>query len=336
MPDESIHQPHDKLFKAGFSDPETAAGLLRAELPETITSKIDWDRLRLEPGSFVDSHYRDSESDLLFSAPFCGVGSGGGDCLVYILFEHQSSQDALLALRLLRYMVRIWERLVGESEGGRVKLPVILPVVLAQNAEVWSVSQRFADLLDIPTGMEEDLQPFIPDFVTRLIQLADLPFEAICGTPAGIMILRTMKAERLNRLLDDLVWDETLMLQIPRETLELLIRYMLSSSIDRGAFDRKVLSIKQNELQNATMTLADQLREHGLEQGLEQGLERGRQEGRQDGLRQGIVEALEIRFGSISEGLRDELAAIRDLEHLRVLHKASIQAASLEEFSKSL
>jgi hypothetical protein len=32
MPDESLHQPHDKLFRAGFSDPVNAAGFLREEI----------------------------------------------------------------------------------------------------------------------------------------------------------------------------------------------------------------------------------------------------------------------------------------------------------------
>jgi hypothetical protein len=34
-----------------------------------------------------------------------------------------------------------------------------------------------------------------------LIQLAELPFEKMIGTPAGILVLRTLKAEQLERLL---------------------------------------------------------------------------------------------------------------------------------------
>jgi predicted transposase/invertase (TIGR01784 family) len=98
MPEEPIHQPHDKLFKAGFSDPANAAGLLRREIPSPLSGLIDWDRLQLEPGTFVDSHYRHTESDLLFSAPFSGTR-----CLLYVLFEHQLKFEPMLALRLLRY-----------------------------------------------------------------------------------------------------------------------------------------------------------------------------------------------------------------------------------------
>lgn len=304
MAEDEIHQPHDKLFKAGFGDPATAAGLLRWQIPEAISRHLDWQSLRLEPGTFIDSHYRHSESDLLFSARL-----DGSPCLVHVLFEHQIQEDPWLALRLLRYMVRIWEsRLKNHPDSAR--LPVIIPVVLVQNAELWTLSPQFADLLDIPAALAGDIHPFTPDFTFSLIQLAALPFEAIRGTPAGIMILRTMKAERLARLLSDPVWDEALLIQIPREIHELLIRYMLRADLDKEAFDARVHAIRQKELQSATMTLADQLREEGLQKGL--------QEGRQEGLCIGKIQALEEFLGlpvSSRETLEgrtlDELEATR-------------------------
>ena len=56
MSEKSIHQPHDKLFKAGLGDPANAAAFLRWEVPAALADKIDWNRLRPEPGTFVDSH----------------------------------------------------------------------------------------------------------------------------------------------------------------------------------------------------------------------------------------------------------------------------------------
>ncbi len=75
MSEEPIHQPHDKLFKAGFSDPANTAAFLRWEIP------------------------------------------------------------------------------------------------LAVSAEVWNISPHFASLLGIPTGLQDELRAFIPDFTFRLIQL---------------------------------------------------------------------------------------------------------------------------------------------------------------------
>lgn len=133
MRDDAIHQPHDKLFKQGFGDPANAAGFLRHHFPAEVSDRIDWDGLSLRPGSFVDSHFRQHESDLLFS-----TGIEGGEALIYLLFEHQLAEDQRIALRLLRYMVRIWEVYLKENPG--VALPPILPVVLAQNEKAWKIS----------------------------------------------------------------------------------------------------------------------------------------------------------------------------------------------------
>ena len=143
MPDGRIHRPHDKFFKDGFSDPATAAALLRHELPPEIAATIDWDRLRLVPGSFLDEKLDHSESDLLFTAPLLPAPGQEADpdaevCL-HLLFEHQSTRDPFMGLRLLRYMVRIWELWLREH--GRTKrLPLIIPVVVAQNRTVWRIN----------------------------------------------------------------------------------------------------------------------------------------------------------------------------------------------------
>ena len=273
--DSDIHHAHDKLFKAGFSDPSTAAAFLQSQLSPAIVSRIDWLRLQLQPGSFIDSQFRASESDLLFSAPLAGRPS-----LLYLLFEHQTTHDSLLPLRLLRYMVRIWENhLKAHDSDPSPKLPVILPIVLAQNAEVWNIDPHFAKLLDIPPDLACDLQPHIPDFLFHFIQLAEIPFEDIRGTPAGILILRTMKAERLSQLLADPVWDESLIVQLPRETFELLLRYILAADIDKTAFVNKVQAIQHSPTRHRAMTLAQQFRQEGRQEGHQEGRLEGRQEG---------------------------------------------------------
>ena len=156
MAETSIHQPHDKLFKCTFGEPANATGFLRGELPTGLSAAIAWDQLRLEPGSFIDSRYRHSESDLLFSAALHSQ-----NCLIYVLFEHQRELDRWLALRLLRYMVRIWEEFLREQPEA-TQLPVIVPVVLAQNAKRWKLSPEFLPLLDIPAELADEAAPLFP------------------------------------------------------------------------------------------------------------------------------------------------------------------------------
>src|SRR5690349_17799203 len=98
--------PHDTLFKVLFSNPRRAAEVLRHVLPPGVARRIDWSTLRCEPGSFIDEELRGSHADLLFSAQM-----DGQTVEIYVLYEHQSSFDEWMPLRLLRYMVRIWEAL---------------------------------------------------------------------------------------------------------------------------------------------------------------------------------------------------------------------------------
>ena len=100
-----LHQPHDKIVKATFSDIPTARAFLQAELPASLVPHIDWSTLRLESGSHIDAELSASSSDLLYTARL-----GGDPAYIYILFEHQSTEDPRMALRMLSYILRIWER----------------------------------------------------------------------------------------------------------------------------------------------------------------------------------------------------------------------------------
>jgi predicted transposase/invertase (TIGR01784 family) len=313
MPDDPLHQPNDKLFKQVFSDPETAAGFLSEYLPGPIAAAVDWSSLKPEAGSFIDSNFRLHESDLLFRAPL-----SGRDAFFYCLFEHQTREDPAIALRLLRYMCRIWEKQVEHHPGK--PLPIILPVVLAQNDRAWKTPAAFSALFDLPDSLADDLRPFLPDFLFRLIQLAEIPFESIRGTPAGIMVLRVMKAERIDALLDAPVWDEAILTQIPEAVFEMLLRFIMNADIDTGAVERNVTQIQSPQLKQTAMTYAQKLH----------------QEGRLQALRDNVVEALEIRFGDVPQGLNEEIQAIDDKAKLHQLLRGAIQCESIEAFAENL
>lgn len=93
-----MHDPHDRLFRRVFSDVKHAEGELRALLPASVSARIDWPTLRSIPTSFVRDVLTELRSDVLFS-----VQMEGRELLVYLLLEHQSTQDGLMAFRLLAY-----------------------------------------------------------------------------------------------------------------------------------------------------------------------------------------------------------------------------------------
>ncbi len=328
--DESSHHTNDKLFRAGFSEPATAAAFLRHELPAPIAGRVDWESMKLVPGSFIDSHFRKSETDLLFTAPVTST-----PCYFYLLFEHQTKQDPWMGLRLLRYMVRIWEH--HSKAHPREKklpavLPAVLPIVLAQNATRWELDTRFTRLLDIPADLAEAFAPYVPDFGYQLLQLADMPFEAIQGTPAGILILRVLKAEQLDDLLAKAVWDGSLINQLPLPIFELILRYMLGRDIDRTGFVSRVQEISNLQTRSQAMTLAQQFRQEGRQEGRQQ----GREEGQVLSMQRAVLEALEVRFDQVPEGLREAVEALMDEAKLTTLLRAAIKSGSLEEFASQL
>ena len=51
---------------------------------------------------------------------------------------------------------------------------------------------------------------------------------------------------------------------------------------------------------------------------------------------QAVVEALEIRFDRVPDGLREEIGRIVDSPRLHALHRAAIRCADLESFVKDL
>lgn len=338
--DDSIHQPHDKLFKEGFSHPADAGAFLRWRLPPEIVTAVDWDGLQLEPGSFVDSQFRYCESDLLFSAPLIATGAAEESrCYFYFLLEHLSSRPPFAALQILRYLVRIWDRwITAEKDAGNgpAKLPPIIPLVVAQNSTGWDLSPRFSDLVHLPPACEESLRPFIPDFVFSLLQLGEIPYEAIAGTPAGILALRVLKAERTGDLLGDAVWDEALLSQVARGVFERVLRYLMGGGIDKDSFRRRLEKVTEPRIRNAAMTLAEQFVKEGIAKGIAKGIETGIETGIESGKRDDILEVLEIRFGEIPANLREQIERSSGVERLSHLHRTSVLAASLEEFSRAL
>ena len=88
-----VAMPHDHLFRSVFRDESEAAGLLRANLPQAVTSDVLWSSLTRQDGSFIDDRLRASESDLLFAVQ---RKTDNAPAWLYVLLEHQSTPDPWL------------------------------------------------------------------------------------------------------------------------------------------------------------------------------------------------------------------------------------------------
>ncbi|NBV32383.1 MAG: Rpn family recombination-promoting nuclease/putative transposase [Proteobacteria bacterium] len=318
MPEDSIHQPNDKLLKATFSSPENARAFFQNHLPPELAAALDWNSLALEPCSFIDPQFASSESDLLFH-----ITLQKSDAFLYLLFEHQSSEDPRMALRLLSYILRIWDRF-AQNHPPPAQLPAILPIVLAQGKRPWKTSTRLEDIIELPPSVAHILRPWQPTLVYHLLELIRIPYDAIAGTPEGILTLRALKAEPVDELLGDAVWDEALLFSISESALERILRYILNADVSVPQLKKRLGKIQTKPLQSKTMTLADRLREEG------------KLEGQMRAFRTSVLRALEIRHGSYPDGIREAVESTDDLQRLEALLDSAIRSDSLEAFSQEL
>ncbi|MEI6871933.1 MAG: Rpn family recombination-promoting nuclease/putative transposase [Verrucomicrobiota bacterium] len=316
MAEHSVHQPNDKLFRSTFSELENASAFFQNYLAADLVSSLDWRTLCQQPGSFIDAELAGSESDLLFS-----VSHQSCEVFVYILFEHQSREDPWMALRLLRYMLRIWEKQRSSADATRQKpsLSPIIPVVLAQGSEPWRTEPRFGALFG-----QGAPSAYTPDFAFELIQLVSIGYEEMRGSAAGVLSMRALRADALGELLHAMVFDETLLLRASESAVERLFRYISSRDLDRNDFRKNLNKLRNSDLKEKAMTLAEQWREEGREQGMESEAQRS------------VIDVLEIRFSRVPEGLAEKIRHEPNLAKLRSLHIQALQASSLEDFASHL
>jgi len=338
MEPEYIASPHDLLFKEAFSRLDAARSFLESAIAPALSREIDWTTLALRPGSFVDPDLRAQSSDLLYAATLRGE-----PLLLYFLFEHQSTEDRWMALRLLGYMLRIWEQHRKQHPTERL-LPPILPLVLYQGAQAWTGSVEFSDLLRLPEAALDVLSAYTPQFEFALIDLVTIDRDRLQGNAVTRAVLALMKAAREDTLAETLEWALPLLVELSMapdslSVLQTLIRYFCNadSSLSKEAVLEILAKAQSPNIEEATMSIADQIRQEGRQEGWQEGCQEGEQKGRQEGwqlaLRENTIEILSARFGEPGAQLRKQIEAVGDEAHLRSLLREAITVASLAEFA---
>lgn len=300
-----LHAPPDKFFKEVFSRVEVARGFFQAYLPSNLVAAIEWKSLKPEPGAFIDERLLTHTSDLLFSAQI-----GAAPVLLYFLFEHQSRPDRAMPFRLLGYMVHIWEQWRKQAAPAAM-LPAILPVVLYQGREAWTVPRHFGDSVKLPANLEAQLRPFQPDFEYILVDIARVSTEEIRGEIALRLVLTLLKAVRTGTLPGWLegaapALGHLLMEAEPTRFVHSLLRYAFEADANVPSTLAQLLAkVPQENVRSSAMSIAEQLREEGLEKGRQEGRHEGRQEGLEKGQLIGRVqlcqELLHLAGSSFSE-----------------------------------
>jgi predicted transposase YdaD len=285
--DFDLHHPHDHFFRRAFGMAETASAFFLRVVPESLRRYVsDPGRMGLENVSFVSEDLRGSQSDLLWR---CEAAEEGRAVYVYVLFEHQREPDRLMPVRLLFYLVKIWERhlrLDAAPAGGAVSLPFILPLVLYQGSAPWSAPLFFAEMVEVPGA---DARGFVPDFTYRLESLQGTDWDEVSPEMLRLVLLvmklvgrgaagsgLSLVFEAMERLPE--VGEHGKMIRVA-----LLYLFAAARPEDRRAMIQE-LEVTKTKVRTEARSALEALILDGIEEGLEKGMEKGREEGREEGL----------------------------------------------------
>ena len=136
-----INKYHDKIFKELFSNKKEVTIFLNKYLNFRGTkNEIKQDELEKCSTEFLTSDKKTLESDILFKIK---------DKERYVLIEHQSTVDSLMAERILEYCVEIIRMAKKQQEiktNKDSKLPAICPIVLYTGKRRWTAKTTYMEL----------------------------------------------------------------------------------------------------------------------------------------------------------------------------------------------
>jgi predicted transposase/invertase (TIGR01784 family) len=264
-------------------------------LPATVVEAIAWSTIARESGSFIDPDLADRQSDLLFS-----VEIRGGRALLYLLLEHQSSNDPDMLLRMLIYSARVLERF--RKEHAKDPLPVIVPAVVSHAPGGWTAPRTFHEMFEPDPRAIPGLAELVPSFSLLVEDLAhlsndDIKARALAVFPTlALWVLRD--ARDADRLLANLGAWHAAFAEAARTphgvaALAQLMRYiaLVSDDLHLDAFRAKIRE-QAPEAEQAAMTIAEQMRREGREEGEASGLIKGQ--------RLMLIKQLQLKFKALT------------------------------------
>lgn len=257
-----IHNPHDRLFRASMQYPEVAKEFLQLHLPSSILNKIDWNTLIVCPNNFIDDELKLLQSDVLLKAYI-----EGKEAFFYILAEHQMKPDKLMAFRLVKYQIKIWDAYYKEV--GRedfLPMPAIFPLVFYTGDGEYNTSRAIWELC----GEQSELMKKIWCSMFSLVDVNKIPEEKLTSRRwAGTVefIMRNQFRQHLTHELKKIANNFNFLIHEKDGQLVLeLLSYIIN--IDDEHRDIKELTAIIHdqllpEVERDIVTLAERLREEG-------------------------------------------------------------------------
>ncbi|HGJ5863339.1 Rpn family recombination-promoting nuclease/putative transposase [Arsenophonus nasoniae] len=274
--------PHDAVFKQFLSEKETAKDFFDIWLPDEIKALCDLESLKVESGSFIDTGMKNYQSDILYS-----VNTQQGQGYVYLLIEHQSTPDKLMAWRLMRYSLAAMQK---HLEAGHKQLPLVFPMLFyCGEQSPHPYSTNWLDCFE-----DRKLAERIYTNPFRLADVTTLDDGEIMQHKR-MALLELIQKHIRRRDMTELMNEIVTLLSYNYYTDNQVIT-MFNYLIQEGNAQKPMQFIteiaKQSEKhEGALMTIAQQIEEIGIQKGIQIGEQNGMQKGIQKGKLEGEKQA---------------------------------------------
>ena len=302
---------HDELFKKVMSEPVAAREFLEYYLPVSFKNKINLNSIKIEQESFVTDSLRKKFSDVVYSVSLkqnidsknstdSATDNVDNDkAYVYVLIEHQSSNDYWIAFRLWQYMLLLCERHKDANKNKSHatkdrdnKLPLICPIVVYANDKPYNAPRSFWELFEDDKIAKEMMDDEY--LLVDLQQQSDNEMEQKKHLGMMEYMLKHIKARDILNLWQSLLEKFESSIEIDKENGYIYIKWLLWYSDAKVSEDKQVelariisSYLKKEDQEGLMRTIADKYIDEGVQKGMVQGMQIGRNEGMQIGRNEG-------------------------------------------------
>lgn len=294
---------HDHSYKYLFSHARMVEDLLKGFVREEWVAQLDFSSLEKVNGSYVSDNLQERQDDIVWR-----VRWGDTWLYVYILLEFQSTVDPWMAVRIMTYVGLLYQDLIqGGRQGGKDRLPPVLPIVLYNGGQRWTAATEIGELIQhIPGGLGK----YRPRMQYLLLSEREYSDEELSGINNLVNALFRLENSRNPQHLLDVV---TLLLQwlsgpdqdSLRRAFTVWFRRVLFP--DRTTEEDIPILEELGEVKNMLAERVKEWNRQSMQKGLQQGMQKGLQKGLQKGASDLLRDQLETKFGGLSTELRTRL-----------------------------
>jgi len=273
-----IHNEHDKLVKKILEKPREIEFVVKKALGLSKDEKIEMESVRNE---FITSDFRGKQADMVYKIK---------DKEVYILVEHQSTEDRDMPYRVLEYDVGIINTSLIKHNYKVHKYAKVISIVIFTGAGEWRVPQRIEEIQEeYNIKREVTVADYAGLGEYYILDINKLSKEELLenGTLFGRMMLveRARREEDLIEILEEIL---PLTKDEEREDVINILRYILVKDIGEDKAQEYIKKLEEGAIDmSGYVNYLRQDREATMLKMRNEGKSEGKKEGKKEGIKEG-------------------------------------------------